>query len=104
MLQNCSFNPLRDIEETVPELVVDVSEVMRTGVVASTGTLAPYSKEDDVNAVGHYLKDKIQTVLAAKALDASMARAARLAAASGTTPASAAPASSPSVSQPASGE
>lgn len=103
MLQKCSFNPLRDIEETIPDLVVDVSEVMRTGVVASTGTLAPYSKEDDVNAVGHYLKDKIQTVLAAKALDASMARAARLAAAA-TPAAPVATPASPSVSQPASGE
>lgn len=103
MLQKCSFNPLRDIEETVPDLVVDIAEVMRTGVVVSTGTLAPYSKEDDVNAVGHYLKDKIETVMAAKAMDASMARAARLAAAA-TPAAPAATPASPSVSQPGSGE
>lgn len=83
----CKFNPLRDVEETVPELAADISEIMATGTVASTATLVPFSKEDDINTVGHYLRDKIQTVMAAKALDASMAAAAARAAAPAATPA-----------------
>lgn len=100
MKQSCNFNPLRDVEESIPDLVVDISECMATGVVASTGTLCPYNKDDDVNTVGHYLRDKIQTMMAVKAVDASLSRQATAAAAAAVAPA----APSPSVSQPASGE
>lgn len=73
MIQICHFNPDSDIEQVVPNLSVDISEIMATGVVASTGDSTPYTKETDVKAVGHYLKDKIQTCIAAIDLQRSMA-------------------------------
>lgn len=73
MIQECKFNPNFDIEETVPNLSVDVAEVMATHTVVSTGTTTPYSKETEVSEVGHYLTDKIQTAMAAYRLGASMA-------------------------------
>lgn len=81
MLQNCEYNPLRDVEEVIPELAADISEIMASGTVASTATLVPFTKEDDINAVGHYLRDKIQTALAAKAVGESLSRQAAAAAA-----------------------
>lgn len=81
MLQVCKHNPYRDHERTVPELAVDVAEVMLTHEVRSTGDTSPYTKETNVAEVGHYLTDKIQTALAARRLNQSMANAAAHAAA-----------------------
>lgn len=74
MIAKCVFNPLRDVEETIPELAADIAEIMATGTVASTGTLQPFSKETEISEVGHYLRDKIQTVMAARALKESISR------------------------------
>lgn len=73
MIQSCKFNPDSDIEQVVPNLSVDISEIMATGVVASTGDTTPYTKETDIKEVGHYLKDKIQTCIKAMELQRSMA-------------------------------
>lgn len=87
-IASCKFNLERDIEQTVPNLSVDIAEVMATHVVASTGDSSPYSKETDVNEVGHYLTDKIQTAIAAYRLGKSMSAAA-------ASPASTNPSTSP---------
>lgn len=73
MRQICKYNPLSDVEEVQPALAVDISEVMATNTVVSTGDSSPYSKETDISEVGHYLRDKIDTAMAAYRLQASMA-------------------------------
>lgn len=73
MIQHCSFNPASDIERVVPNLAPDVSEMMATGVVPSTSDSTPYTKETEISDVGHYLRDKIQTAMAAYNLQKSMA-------------------------------
>lgn len=72
MRQICKYNPLSDVELVQPDLAVDVAEVMATNTVVSTGDSSPYSKETDVSEVGHYLRDKIDTAMAAYRLQASM--------------------------------
>lgn len=76
MKQVCKFNPASDIEEVQPNLAVDIAEVMATNTVVSTGDSSPYTKETDINQVGHYLRDKIDTAIAAYRLGESMAAAA----------------------------
>lgn len=73
MIQICHFDPKSDIEQVVPNLCVDISEIMATGVVPSTGDTTPYTKETDIKEVGHYLKDKIQTCIKAMELQKSIA-------------------------------
>lgn len=73
MRQICKYNPLSDIEEVQPDMAVDIAEVMATNTVVSTGDSSPYSKETDISEVGHYLRDKIDTAMAAYRLQASMA-------------------------------
>lgn len=73
MIQVCKFNPDSDIERVVPELAVDIAEVMATNTVVSTGDSSPYTKETEIGEVGHYLRDKIDTAMAAYRLSASMA-------------------------------
>lgn len=73
MIQNCKFNPLCDIEKTVPNLSIDVAEIMATHQVPSTGTTTPYNEIDNPADMGHYCTDKIQTAIAAMRLGQSMA-------------------------------
>lgn len=75
MLLNCTFSPSCDVERVVPNLDVDISEMMASGVVPSTGDTSPYTKETDINKVGSYLRDKIQTTIAAIRLNQSVAAA-----------------------------
>lgn len=72
MRQICKYNPLSDVEQVQPDMAVDIAEVMATNTVVSTGDSSPYSKETDISEVGHYLRDKIDTAMAAYRLQASM--------------------------------
>lgn len=75
MICAAKFNPLSDMEEVVPDLAVDICEVMATHTVVSTGDDSPYTNETEISEVGHYLTDKIQTAVAAMRLGESMAAA-----------------------------
>lgn len=74
MLQICKYNPLSDVEEVVPELSVDVTEIMATHVVAGGDDSSGYTRETDVHEVRRYLRDKISTFMAAKALGESLSQ------------------------------
>lgn len=77
MIQECKFNPLCDVEEVVPELAPDISEMMTTHTVpASSSVETPYSNEDDIKKVGRYLRDKVDIAIAKMRLDASLASSA----------------------------
>lgn len=73
MITVCKFDKKKDIQETVPDLAISIEEALITGVVKSTSTSAPYTKETDVEAVGNYLNDPIDIALAAQKLGAVMA-------------------------------
>ena len=72
MLVKCKFNPVTDIEEAVPDLSISIEEALTTGVVKDTADSTPYTKETDVNAVGHYLHDTIDVAMALKGLNKSL--------------------------------
>lgn len=73
MIQDCKFNPLCDVEETVPELAPDISEMMLTHTVPATSSVdTPYTNETDIHEVGHYLRDKIDVAMAQLRLSASL--------------------------------
>lgn len=74
MKQVCKFNPSSDVEKVQPDLAVDIAEVMATNTVVSTGDSSPYTKETDVHEVGHYLRDKIDTLVAVSRVSASLAQ------------------------------
>lgn len=75
MIQVCKHDPARDIERTVPSLSVEVSEIMVSHQVPSTGQSTPYNNIDNPSDMGHYCTDKIQTAISAMRLGASMAAA-----------------------------
>lgn len=65
MLYECKFNPASDVEETIPELAPDISEMMLTHTVPATSAIeSPYTNETDIKEVGHYLRDKIDIAMA----------------------------------------
>lgn len=80
MIQVCKFNPASDVEEVVPDLAPDISEMMATHTVpASSAVETPYSNEDDISKVGHYLRDTIEVATAKMRLDISLAEKGQLA-------------------------
>lgn len=83
MIQNCVFNSSSDVEEVIPELAPDISEMMVTHVVPATSSVdSPYSNETDIREVGHYLRDKIDIAMAAMRLNSSLSEKGKAAAAS----------------------
>lgn len=74
MIQKCEFNPLCDVEETVPELSANISEMMQSHVVPPTNSEGTYSNESDVKDVGQYLRDKVDIAMAAMRLNKSMSQ------------------------------
>lgn len=65
MIQECKFNPACDVEEVVPDLAPDISEMMITHTVpATSSTDTPYTNETKIEEVGHYLRDKIEVAMA----------------------------------------
>lgn len=65
MIQECKFNPVCDVEEVVPDLAPDISEMMITHTVpATSSTDTPYTNETTIEEVGHYLRDKIEVAMA----------------------------------------
>lgn len=73
MLQECKFNPLSDVEEVVPDLAPDISEMMVTHTVPATSSVdTPYSNETDIREVGRYLRDKIDVAMAQLRLSKSL--------------------------------
>lgn len=76
MIQVCKFNPASDIEEVVPELAPDISEMMATHTVPATSAVdTPYTNETDIREVGHYLRDKIDIAMAQYRLNQKIAAA-----------------------------
>lgn len=73
MKQDCKFNPLSDIEETIPDLAPDISEMMFTHTVPSTSSVdTPYSNVKSMDEVGHYLRDSIDIAMAQYKLNLKM--------------------------------
>lgn len=74
MVQEIVFDPRRDIEETIPNLAMNVTEAMITGVVKDTIDTTPYSKETDVFAIGNYITDNIDVAMNLKKLGKSLSQ------------------------------
>lgn len=74
MREICKFNPASDIEEVIPDLAPDISEMMVTHTVPATSAVdSPYSNETDITKVGHYLRDKIDIAMAQYRLNQKIA-------------------------------
>lgn len=76
MLQICKFNPDSDIEEVVPDLAPDISEIMVSHTIPATSAIdSPYTNETDIKEVGHYLRDKVDIAIAQYRLGQKIAAA-----------------------------
>lgn len=70
------FDPCADYCRVQPGMAVSVKDILDTGIVpASVGKSTPYSNESSTDEIGRYISDKIDGVMAAKALGQSLAYA-----------------------------
>lgn len=72
MIQEIVFDEQKDFGEVVPNLALSVAEAMITGVVTDTIDTSPYTKETDVEVIGNYVTDNIETAMALKRLGKSL--------------------------------
>lgn len=75
MIQKARFNCSRDLQAVIPDLAPDISEMIASGTVVSTGDSSVYTKEQTIQEVGHYLRDRISIAMAVKRVSASLAGA-----------------------------
>lgn len=57
MICECLFNPVTDVEETVPGQSIDIIETMKTGVVAPVAKESFYNALDKIEMVGNRVRD-----------------------------------------------
>lgn len=62
MLQICSFDPNVDIQETVPDLCVDLSDAIESHVVLDTGVEPFYNDIEDPSAITGIVKDAFEAI------------------------------------------
>lgn len=63
--QVCEFDPLRDAQEVIPGLGVDIDDMLQTGVVKDSGEILDNNGIDDVSHIIGRIRDNFD------ALDAS---------------------------------
>lgn len=71
-----TFDERLDIEETIPDLAINIEEALQTGKIQDTIDTSTYTKETDVTKVGHYLADAIDIAMAQMRLGQSLSQAA----------------------------
>lgn len=83
MRYTCKFNPVRDIQPTVPDMSVDLAGAIETGVVLDTGMIAEHNDIDSPASIIGRVHDAFDAidyqrniVAKGKALDAAAAAAA----------------------------
>lgn len=73
MLENPKYDKNRDLGETIPNLALDITEALETGVVRDTPVpIETYNMMVDTDEVGGIVRDSFSALDAAKAIDAQM--------------------------------
>lgn len=57
MRQICIFNPVRDIQKTVPDMAIDLNAAIESGVVLDTGMIAEHNEIDSPSSVIGRVRD-----------------------------------------------
>lgn len=57
MRQICKFNPVRDIQKTVPDMAIDLAAAIASGVVLDTGMIAEHNDIDSPACVIGRVRD-----------------------------------------------
>lgn len=68
MIEECVFDPQRDIRATVPDLACDLRLAVENGVVMDTGVLPEYNEIDDVYRIRQRVRDAFDAVEAHRAM------------------------------------
>lgn len=66
--QTCVFDPLVDVAETVQGVAVDITDMMRTGVVKDSSESLDNNGIDDPNQVIGLVRDEFAAIDAARAI------------------------------------
>ncbi len=73
MVETPKYDKNRDLGETIPNLALNITEALETGVVRDTPVpIDTYNMMTDTDEVGGIVRDSFSALDAAKAIDAQM--------------------------------
>ena len=99
MIQICTFDKVRDIQEHVPSLATDLNKAIETNTVQDTGVVADFNSIEEPSAITGRIADAFEAIEAQRAiLAAGKAAKAKADAASAAAAAAAAAAAGNSMS------
>lgn len=73
MIQKCKFDKNRDIQETIPNLSIDLEKAVENHVVKDTGIMPEFNMIQDSDEVGAIIRDNFQAIDSRRAIEASIA-------------------------------
>lgn len=68
MIESPVFDPVRDVQEVVPGMSIDISEAVRTGVVGNTSGESLYNELDEIRKIGKRIRDNFDALEASSQL------------------------------------
>ena len=75
MIVQCKFDPIKDIQETVPGLSMSIEMALTSGVIKDTSDTTPYNKMTSTEEIGNYLHDAIDIAMEARRVGEFIANA-----------------------------
>lgn len=73
MVENPKYDKNRDLGETIPNLSLDITEAIETGIVRDTPVpIETYNMMTDTDEVGGIVRDSFSALDASKAIDVQM--------------------------------
>lgn len=70
MIQKCKQNKERDLGHTIPDLAIDITEAVETGVIKNTPvSIQQYNMMQDTDEVGSVVRDTFTALDASKVVD-----------------------------------
>lgn len=74
MIETVKFNPDVDLQDVVPDLAVDIADVLATNTLRGHSMTEPvFEGIKSTDEVGSYIRDNVDALQAQKALNISMA-------------------------------
>lgn len=62
MIEVCTFNKHKDIQEFVPHLIIDLGAALRTGIVKDTGVEPEYNGIEDLEQITGRVHDVFEAI------------------------------------------
>ena len=72
MIQKCTFDKVRDIQDHVPSLATDLNKAIETNTVQDTGVVADFNSIEEPNSITGRVSDAFEAIDALVPVDSDI--------------------------------